>query len=113
MYQISEAELENSVQNKVERLLADKINWQAAFGTTERRNGEIVSGNPRDTIDTGKTIEGISVSVNSEQIVITFENEEAESIFHYRNEIDELVVNSVVTELAIDLTEFVLNKVLR
>jgi hypothetical protein len=113
MYQISEAELENAVHSSVERLLADKINWEHAFGVTERRNGEVVSGNPRDTIDTGKTIEGISVSVSSEQIVITFENDEAESIFHYRNEIDELVTNSVVAELAIDLTEFVLGKVLR
>jgi hypothetical protein len=112
MYQISESKLENAVQDKVEKLLADKINWKHAFGTTERRNGEIVSGNPRDTIDTGKTIEGISVSVSSGQIVVTFENEEAESIFHYRNEIDELVANSVVTELAIDLTEFVLAKAL-
>jgi hypothetical protein len=113
MYQISESELESAVQSSVEKLLADKINWEHAFGVTERRNGEAVSGNPRDTIDTGKTIEGISVSVSSEQIVITFENDEAESIFHYRNEIDELVVNSVVAELAVDLTEFVLSRVLR
>jgi hypothetical protein len=112
MYQISESELENAVQSSVEKLLADKINWEHAFGTTERRNGEVVSGNPRDTIDTGKTIEGISVSVSSEQIVITFENDEAESIFHYRNEIDSLAANTVVTELSVDLVEFVLGKVL-
>lgn len=113
MYQISESELEFAVQSSVEKLLADKINWENAFGVTNRRNGEVVSGNPRDTIDTGKTLKEISVSVNSEQIVITFENDEAESIFHYRNEIDSLVANSVVSELAIDLTEFVLNKVLK
>jgi hypothetical protein len=112
MYQISESELESAVQSSVEKLLADKINWEHAFGTTERRNGEVVSGNPRNTIDTGKTIEGISVSVSSTQILITFENDEAESIFHYRNEIDELAANTVVTELSVDLVEFVLGKVL-
>jgi hypothetical protein len=112
MYQISEAEIESAVQNSVQELLAAKINWNHAFGITERRNGEVVNGNPRDTIDTGETLEGISVSVSSDQIVVTFENDEAESIFHYREEIDDLVANTVVTELAIDLAEFVLGKVL-
>jgi hypothetical protein len=108
MYQISKEELEVVVQNKIEKLLIDSYNWNHAFGRTTRSDGSIVTGNPRDTIDTAETIESIEVQVLPDRISINFTNEDARNIFNYRGEIDELAGNSVVEELSVDIVQFVL-----
>lgn len=107
-YNISKTELELAVHESVEKILADQVNWEHAFGRTIRSDGSVVTGNPRDTIDTSETIESIEVQVSPDKIRIDFTNEDAQSIFKYRGEIDELVGNSVVEELAVDVVQYVL-----
>lgn len=107
-YNISSTELEVVVQNKVEKLLIDSYNWNHAFGVTTRSDGSVVTGNPRDTIDTAETIESIEVQVSPGNIRIDFTNGDARQIFNYRGEIDELAGNSVVEELAVDIVQYVL-----
>lgn len=107
-YNISSTELKLAVQESVEKILADQVNWRHAFGRTIRSDGSVVTGNPRDTIDTAETIESIEVQVSPDSIRIDFTNDDADHIFNYRGEIDELVGNSVVEELAVDVAQYVL-----
>lgn len=107
-YKISAPELETVVKESVEQILADQINWNYAFGRTIRSDGSVVTGNLRDTIDTTETIESIEVDVSPDLIRINFTNEDAQQIFTYRGEIDELAGNSVVEELSVDIVQFVL-----
>jgi hypothetical protein len=107
-YKISATELEIAIKESVEKILADKINWNHAFGRTTRSDGSVVTGNPRDTIDTAETIESIEVQVSPDNIRIDFTNEDAQNIFNYRGEIDELASNSVLEELSVDVVQFVL-----
>lgn len=107
-YKISAIELEIAVKDSVEKILADQINWNYAFGITIRSDGSVVTGNPRDTIDTAETIENIEVQVSPDNIRIDFTNDDSQYIFSYRGEIDELTGNSVVEELSVDIVQFVL-----
>lgn len=108
-YKISKTELEVSVKESVEEILADKINWKHAFGTTVRRNGDVIEkGEARDTIDTRDTIDRLEVYVAPDRIGINFTNEDAEAIFGWRGEIDDLTGNTIVEELAVDVVQYVL-----
>jgi hypothetical protein len=109
-YQISEAEVEVLVDGLVKDILQDRINWSYAFGETQRRNGDIVVGNPRDTIDTRETIENFDVEVDPEKIRVTFSEDDAEYIFKWRSEMGDLVVDGVVEEFAVDVASYVIQQ---
>jgi hypothetical protein len=107
-YSISESEVEVEVDNLVKDILQDRVNWNYAFGETNRRNGHVVTGNPRDTIDTRETIENFNVDVEPDKIRVTFSEADAEYIFKWREEMGSLVVDELVEEFSGDLAAFVI-----
>jgi hypothetical protein len=107
-YNISKSEVETEVDELVKGILQDRINWNYAFGQTKRRNGQVIVGNPRDTVDTGETIENFDVDVEPDKIRITFSETDAEHIFRWREEMGDLVVDGVVEEFSGDLAAFVI-----
>ena len=110
MYKVSQVELESEIHSKVEDILQRQIDWEAGFGLTQRRNGEVVEGDIRDTIDTGRTFESIEVDVSKNSISITFTEEEAEFIFGWRGKVDDIVMEETVDEFALDIVGFVIGK---
>jgi hypothetical protein len=112
-YNISKAELESEVHQRVQDVLDEKINWNTAFGLTQRRNGEVVDGNPRDTIDTRNLYDNIEVEVDPNRIRINFNAEDAEWVFHWRDEMGEIMVDGVVDDFVVDIAQYVIQSVLR
>jgi hypothetical protein len=102
--------LRRKIHDLTQDILAEQIEWDAAFGTTVRSDGSVVIGNPRDTIDTGETFESISVDVSPDKLTIKFNNADAEAIFHHRSEIDQIAGERVGGRLAVDIVKYLLNE---
>ena len=96
---MNKGDLKTFIEREIVSILEESINWKYAFGETVRRNGDVVSGNPRDTIDTGETIDDFEVDIEGNRITITFPNDDSSYIFKWREEMGDMGSSSIVEEL--------------
>jgi hypothetical protein len=107
-YRISQAEVESEVYQRVQDVLDEKINWNTAFGLTQRRNGENINKNPRNTIDTRELYDNIEVEVDLNRIRISFNADDADWVFRWRDEMDGIMVDGVVDDFIVDIAQYVI-----
>ena len=100
--------LENQIKVTVQNIIEEQVEWDYAFGTTKRENGQTVIGNPRDTIDTGETFRGVKATVSPNSIRIDFEGDDSEYIFTARHEIDDIAGERIGSTLAVDIVKYIL-----
>ena len=109
-YQVSAGEIESLLYDVVQNVLSRRIDWECGFGITLRRNGTVVIGDIRDTIDTGVTYGSIEVDVMGDKISIKFTNDVASYIFGHRNLIDELVIEDMLQQIGAEISLYIIGK---
>ena len=109
-YQVSAGEIESLLYDVVRNVLSRRIDWEAGFGITLRRNGTVVIGDIRDTIDTEVTYGSIEVDVTGGNISIKFTNDVASYIFGRRNLIDELVIEDMLQQIGAEISLYIIGK---
>lgn len=112
MYKVSAGEIESLMYQVVEDVLIDRQDWEAGFGLTIRKNGDIVRGDIRDTIDTADTLGSIEVDIQDNDINITFINGNASYIFGRRNLIDEIVIENMLEKMSAEVAIYMVQKYL-
>lgn len=78
---IAEIKLKRKVEEYIQDLLAMEIEWQTAFGTTYRKNGDVVTGSLRDTLDEEGLKDSLYVIIRRGGISIGFSDKAAKYIF--------------------------------
>jgi hypothetical protein len=76
--------LTKRLQQHFEDMLRAEIRWMHGFGKTYRKNGSIIDGNPRNTIDLRNTINKLRVDITGTvnlKIIIRFLGDNAQFIF--------------------------------
>lgn len=98
------------VQYVTEEILLKQIEWNHAFGTTKRKYGEIVVGNPRDTVDSGMTITSLEVNETEKGVTITFPGDSASFIFDARKEVGDYIVEELLDKYALRILDYLFKK---
>jgi hypothetical protein len=101
--------LSRAVNAAVEASLEKLVDWDAGFGTTVRSSGQVVVGDVRNTIDTGRTLESVITTVTDDKVVINFPDDSASSIFNRRDQIAEVIIEELLGNAAAAVVEHLLN----
>lgn len=110
---ISNQRLKIEIEKYTQYLLEMEIEWNAAFGKTYRKNGDVVEGSLRDTIDEGGLRDSIYVKIRDKGVTIGFSDEAAKYIFDEikgRPEFWDYVLDKLPKDLAIIIAEYAIYK---
>jgi hypothetical protein len=113
---ISNQRLKIEVENYIRNLLEMEIEWNTAFGKTYRKNGDVVEGSLRDTVDMGDNgglMSTIYVKIRDKGITIGFSDEAAAYIFDEqrgRPEFWDYVMERLPKELGLIVAQYAIFK---
>jgi hypothetical protein len=111
---ITQKKLAEEVEKYIRNLLEMEIEWNTAFGTTYRKNGDVVIGSLRDTIDTGKLYDSVRVTVRRDRgLTIRFNDVSAKYIFdgvRGRPEFWDYALQKLPQDLALLVAEYSIYK---